>query len=86
VTALTSAMTRSSDLRLVGLEDIGAHYVRTLREWRQNLARRRVDALALGLDERLLRLWEFYFVYCEGGFAEEQLSDVQMLLARPRCP
>ena len=77
-------MTRASDLKLVGLEDIGAHYVLTLREWREGLARRRSDALALGLDEHFLRLWEFYFAYCEGGFAEGQLSDVQMLLARPR--
>jgi cyclopropane-fatty-acyl-phospholipid synthase len=31
-----------------------------------------------------VRLWEFYLCYCEGGFAERQLGDVQMLLAKPR--
>ncbi len=83
VTALCSAMARGCDLRLVHLEDIGHHYVRTLAAWRENLRERWQDALALGYDETFLRLWEFYFVYCEGGFAERAIGDVQMILDRP---
>jgi len=83
ITALCSAMTRASDLRLVHLEDIGAHYVRTLAEWRRNLRERWSEARALGFGEEHLRLWEFYFCYCEGGFAERHIGDVQMLLERP---
>jgi cyclopropane-fatty-acyl-phospholipid synthase len=75
-------MTRASDLRLVQLEDIGPHYVRTLAEWRRSLLARTESALALGFDREFLRLWEFYLCYCEGGFAERQLSDVQMVLDR----
>jgi cyclopropane-fatty-acyl-phospholipid synthase len=30
-------------------------------------------------------MWEFYLCYCEGGYAERQLGNVQMLLTRPRC-
>ena len=37
----------------------------------------------LGFPEEMLRAWEFYFAYCEGGYAEGQLGNVQMLLARP---
>jgi cyclopropane-fatty-acyl-phospholipid synthase len=29
-------------------------------------------------------MWEFYLCYCEGGFEERQLGDVQMLLTKPR--
>lgn len=83
VTALCRSMTAASDLRLVHLEDIGPHYARTLAAWGANLRARWADARALGLDERFLRLWEFYLCYCEGGFAERRLGDVQMLLARP---
>ena len=39
----------------------------------------------LGLSEQFIRLWEFYLCYCEGGFAERQLGDVQMLLTKPGC-
>jgi cyclopropane-fatty-acyl-phospholipid synthase len=40
---------------------------------------------ALGYSESFVRLWEFYLCYCEGGFAERQLGDVQMLLTKPDC-
>jgi cyclopropane-fatty-acyl-phospholipid synthase len=83
VTALCTAMTKSSDLRLTGLEDIGAHYVRTLASWRANLKANRTQALSLGYSEEFLRLWEFYFAYCEGGFAERAISDVHMILEGP---
>ncbi|MDE0691519.1 MAG: cyclopropane-fatty-acyl-phospholipid synthase [Gammaproteobacteria bacterium] len=33
------------------------------------------------LEERFVRMWRFYFAYCEAGFAERATSDVQMLLA-----
>ncbi|MCA8979906.1 MAG: class I SAM-dependent methyltransferase [Planctomycetes bacterium] len=83
VTALLSSATRASDLKLVHLEDIGTHYVPTLAQWRRNLRENQDRAKALGFDDRVLRLWEFYFVYCEGGFAERHISDVQMVLSRP---
>jgi cyclopropane-fatty-acyl-phospholipid synthase len=30
-------------------------------------------------------MWEFYLAYCEGGFRERSIGDVQMLLTRPGC-
>jgi cyclopropane-fatty-acyl-phospholipid synthase len=29
-------------------------------------------------------MWEYYLCYCEGGFAERYIGDVQMLFAKPR--
>ncbi|MBL8858341.1 MAG: class I SAM-dependent methyltransferase [Planctomycetes bacterium] len=82
VTALCSSMTRASELRVVGLDDIGLHYVPTLMHWRQRLLDRRDEARALGFSDELLRLWDFYFCYCAGGFAERRISTVHMLLER----
>lgn len=82
VTALCSAMAKASDLRVVDLEGIGPHYVRTLALWRENLLARWDEARALGYSDEFLRLWEFYFVYCEGGFAERHIGDVHMMLER----
>ena len=28
-------------------------------------------------------MWDFYLAYCEGGFRERSIGDVQMLLTRP---
>lgn len=83
VNALLTAATDASDLRLTRLEDIGPHYVRTLAAWRHNLRAHWQAARDLGYDEAFLRQWEFYFAYCEGGFAERHISDVHMLLQRP---
>jgi cyclopropane-fatty-acyl-phospholipid synthase len=83
VQALSTAMTRSSDLRMVRLDDIGPHYARTLAAWRENFLGRLDDVRALGFDERFIRMWLFYLGYCEGGFHERDIGTVQMLLSKP---
>ncbi len=85
VGALTRASAGASDLKTVHLEDIGPHYARTLSIWRCNLKENWSKAKQLGFDDEFLRLWEFYFAYCEGGFAERRLGDVQIVLARPQA-
>ena len=83
VTRLVQAATRASDLRLLHLDDIGPHYATTLRLWRENLLRNAARVRSLGYPEELARKWEFYFAYCEAGFAERMLGDVQAHFARP---
>jgi cyclopropane-fatty-acyl-phospholipid synthase len=83
VSALGTSIARASDLRIFHLEDIGPHYARTLREWRRNLFANIAQIRALGYDEEFIRMWEFYLCYCEGGFEERAIGDVQMLLVKP---
>lgn len=83
VAALTHSIARASDLRLSHLEDIGPHYATTLAHWRQNFRANLPRIRALGHDETFLRMWEYYLCYCEGGFVERALGDVQMLLVKP---
>jgi len=72
-------------MKIFHLEDIGPHYSRTLREWRRNFFDNIAKVRALGYPESFVRLWEFYLCYCEGGFMERQLGDVQLLLTKPDC-
>jgi cyclopropane-fatty-acyl-phospholipid synthase len=37
----------------------------------------------LGYSEEFIRMWEFYLCYCEGGFKEKSISNVQLLFAKP---
>jgi cyclopropane-fatty-acyl-phospholipid synthase len=37
----------------------------------------------LGFSDEFIRTWEFYFSYCEGGFRERAIGNVQILLAKP---
>ncbi len=82
VSALSNAAREASDFRLVHLEDIGHHYVPTLRTWRDTLRAKRDEAQALGFDDDFLRLFDFYFAYCEGGFDERHISVAHMVYAR----
>ena len=70
---------------MVHLEDLTPHYARTLRSWRENFLANIERVRALGFPERFIRMWEFYLCYCEGGFAERYLGDVQILLTKPLC-
>jgi len=38
---------------------------------------------ALGYPAEFIRMWDFYLSYCEAGFAEGALGNVQALFARP---
>jgi cyclopropane-fatty-acyl-phospholipid synthase len=80
---LVASAARAGRLRLLNLEEFGDSYALTLRHWRQRFLAQREPARALGLDERFLRLWEFYLCYCEGGFLEHATGDAQLLLAAP---
>ncbi|MDQ6834783.1 MAG: cyclopropane-fatty-acyl-phospholipid synthase family protein [Actinomycetota bacterium] len=75
---------RRTDMQTVGLEDITDSYVETLRRWRHNFAAHRQELCELGYDDAFQRMWTLYLAYCEGGFAERRISDVQLLLAKPR--
>jgi cyclopropane-fatty-acyl-phospholipid synthase len=81
--SITSSLARSTDLRLVHLEDLTPHYARTLRLWRERYFANLDRVRALGYPDSFIRLWEFYLCYCEGGFEERYIGDVQLLLAKP---
>jgi cyclopropane-fatty-acyl-phospholipid synthase len=82
VSALLGAVARKADLRIEHLDDQTGHYAETLRRWRANFQRSRAAIAALGYPDRFQRMWEFYLCYCEGGFLERFIGNVQMVFSR----
>ncbi|MEL7060316.1 MAG: cyclopropane-fatty-acyl-phospholipid synthase family protein [Acidobacteriota bacterium] len=82
VGAMVAAIAKT-DLTVRHLEDIGPHYAATLRLWRQRFEANDAAVQALGFDRRFRRLWRYYLAYCEAGFLEREIGDVQMVLAKP---
>ncbi len=80
--SITSAVAHS-DLRIDHVESIGRHYGETLRRWRAVFTSRLPEVRALGFDERFVRLWTYYLCYCEAGFEENYVDDLQIVLAKP---
>jgi len=81
--AIERSLARRTDLRSVALDDITPHYARTLACWRERFQRAWPELRALGYDERFRRLWTLYLAYCEAGFRERRIRDVQLVLAKP---
>ncbi|KAF7193297.1 Tuberculostearic acid methyltransferase UfaA1 [Pseudocercospora fuligena] len=80
------------------VENIGPHYAKTLRLWRQSFMQsfstkirpaliaeaheRENKRLSEEEVETFKRKWEYYFAYCEAGFATKTLGDVIFTVGR----
>ena len=83
LSVMVSSMARVSDMLVTGVEDLGRDYALTLNHWRQGFFARIEEVRRLGYPEEFIRMWEFYLTYCEGGFRERAISDVQLVAEKP---
>lgn len=83
VSAVVSSSAKHSDLRLINLEDFGDSYAKTLNHWAKRFEDNIEQVKAQGYSEEFIRMWTFYFSYCEGGFIEKSISDIHLLFAKP---
>lgn len=79
--AICAATGRTTEWRLVQLEDLSGHYARTLRAWRERFNANHAAIRELGYPDSFLRMWEFYFCYCEGSFLERATGTAQIVFA-----
>ena len=69
-------------LSLDSYDDIGLHYAVTLRLWRERMLARKQKVFDLGYSKRFVRMYEFYFAYCEAAFKHGLIGDLQMTWKR----
>jgi cyclopropane-fatty-acyl-phospholipid synthase len=73
----------AAGLEVVDELAFGPDYAETLRRWRGQFLAQRQQVLALGFDERFIRIWEFYLAYCEAAFDMANIDLVQYTLRKP---
>jgi cyclopropane-fatty-acyl-phospholipid synthase len=83
IEVIERCVARETDMSMVWLEEIGAHYARTLALWRERFIANTDLAAELGYDEPFRRLWTLWLAMSEAGFRERRLRDVQVLFAKP---
>lgn len=83
VDSISKSVTKSTDMRVLNSEDIGVHYAITLQKWRERFFENIEAIKNQGFSQAFIRMWEFYLCYCEGGFRERVISDIQMHLVKP---
>jgi cyclopropane-fatty-acyl-phospholipid synthase len=84
LTALTKVLTEHTSFVIKQVESIGPHYALTLALWKEKFLTNREKILELGFPETFIRRWEYYFSYCQVGFAQQYIDDLQIVLTRPR--
>lgn len=83
--SVLDSVARTTDMRLLHVEDLAPHYGRTVRLWRERFFEQIEQVRLLGFPETFIRLWDFYLSYCEAAFEERLVGTVQMHFAKPRC-
>ncbi|KAI1000297.1 hypothetical protein K3495_g7899 [Podosphaera aphanis] len=95
ISQLVNSISKGSEGSLIveRIENIGGHYARTLRLWKEMFLRNFESQIKpslktrhMGMGEKEIevfrRKWEYYFVYCEAGFATKTLGDVIITVGR----
>lgn len=76
---------KNAGLQPLRLQRIGSSYAPTLAAWRRRFLTAWEAGRLPAYDGRFKRLWEFYLTYCEAGFREGAIDDVQVLFEKRRA-
>ena len=80
--AIDETLAARTTLGVTGQRQLGPHYARTLRLWRERFLEQWPHIRAQGFDETFRRMWEFYLAYSEAGFASGYLGLSQLQMTR----
>jgi cyclopropane-fatty-acyl-phospholipid synthase len=73
-----------SDMILTEFEDLTAHYEKTIAFWRRSFWKNEDKIRQVGFSDQNLRLWDYYFAYCQGGFAERVIGVAHLVFSKPK--
>ncbi len=82
VSAMHSSVAKTSNLRMLSMDDFADGYARTLREWRRRFHLQLDAVRELGYPERFIRMWDYYLAYCEAAFEERSVGVVHAVWGR----
>jgi cyclopropane-fatty-acyl-phospholipid synthase len=74
--AIEDNVSRAGDMTVLAMEPFGKDYAETLHRWAVDFNANQAEVNQLGFDAEFCRKWNYYFSYCEAGFAAG-LIDVQ---------
>lgn len=67
-------------LEIKDFYQFGLDYAYTLKLWREEFKNKYALVKNIGFDEAFLRIWDFYYVYCEAGFLSRRIDVAQIVL------
>ena len=73
---------QEAHLKVIDYMDFGLDYALTLQLWREKFESQLAQIRAQGFDESFIRIWRFYYWYCEAGFLTQRTSVCHLTLTR----
>lgn len=83
IAILNKNVNATGDLNLIGLEEMGLHYAKTLNQWNHNFNKKISEVKSLGFDDEFIRKWNYYLSYCEAAFKMRNINVVQIIYSKP---
>lgn len=69
-------------MKLDSVYEFGLSYAKTLKLWRENFLKRKLALGEMGFSQEFIRLWSFYFSYCEGAFRAQRVNVGQFEMVK----
>lgn len=79
VGVISNCIAEQTEMQLLHMRDIGAHYATTLLDWLKRFNQQIDQVKSLGFSDEFIRMWRFYFCYCAAGFKQAYISDIHGL-------
>ena len=73
----------SNDLNVLDYFEFGLDYAETLKRWKLAFNHHLEEVRAQGFDEKFIKIWNFYYAYCEAGFLSQRINVAQVLMTKP---
>ena len=77
---MSKIVAQQTGLRISDREELRSHYAITLERWRDAFWKNIDRVRSLGLPDEFIRMWNWYFCYCEAAFREQQIGLSQIVL------
>jgi cyclopropane-fatty-acyl-phospholipid synthase len=82
-TSLFRESAEKAGLIVESVYSFGSDYQKTLRMWHEKFNASLDQIKSQGFDDRFIRLWNLYLMYCAAGFAEKSTDVIQFTLRKP---
>jgi len=71
-----------NNLEIKDFYKFGLDYAQTLNLWRKEFKDKYEDVKKIGFDDAFLKIWDFYYTYCEAGFLSRRIDVAQIVLEK----
>lgn len=82
VSVICELVKNNTNMHLEEFSDYRIDYAKTLNAWKSRFLNNSEVIKSLGFNDEFIRLWEYYFSYCEGGFRESTIGLAHIKLIK----